>query len=145
MPVILCFENSENFDKDSWLLLRYVCQLLTIPIVITSNPILFGHAFDHLPHVTPTTVSGRMVLGPLDRPVIEQCLCSALKVLAIESAVLDIIIEKSLGNPMFAVKLARAMVESNSCVIEAATLTLRSQEEYVCVASLLMVRRGDPN
>jgi GMP synthase PP-ATPase subunit len=50
---------------------------------------------------------------------------------AVDSDVMDIIIEKSLGNPMFAVKLARAMLETNVCAIEDSRLVLKSSEQYV--------------
>jgi predicted ATPase len=45
--------------------------------------------------------------------------------------VLDIIVEKARGNPLFSIEMGAALVESDAIEIKNKTITLKSAERYL--------------
>ena len=148
-------QHTQYFDKDSWLLLRYVCRMLpNLHVVVASVPLSPGHALDHLLPATNDTLSGRMILAPLPEKIISQVrapccctakeewlvwglligsmqlVCSAMKVKLLDAGTKKIIMEKSRGNAMFAIKIAKEMQKVGAVAVSGTLLKLTDQKLY---------------
>ena len=121
-PLLLALDDAHWFDSASWAVARRVADAPDgLAIVVTTRPAGGGgdpHPADQLDGVD------RMDLGSLPPAEILDLVRRRLGVNGLPQAVVDLVLQRSEGNPFFAIEIATALVDGGALVVEERTCRL---------------------
>lgn len=109
---VLILEDLHSLDSASWALLQQICQHLPrMLLVLTTRPVV--DAEGSYQSLISLAYLQHLRLSPLSQSVVKELVCQLLNVQSVEGSVLQVIQEKTQGNPFFTEQLVLSLRDSN--------------------------------
>ena len=109
LPLLLVIKDTQWLDSASWSLLAHVRKAVPNLTVALGARLATGIAHEEIDAFLAATGATRIVLGPLPRDELRTILCDQLGVDSLPDSVLDLVVERTDGNPFFSEELICAL------------------------------------
>ena len=113
LPLLLVIKDAQWLDSASWSLLGHVRKAVPSLTVALGARLAADIAHEEIDGFIAATGASRIVLGPLARPEVRTILCDQLSVDSVPDSVLDLVVERTDGNPFFSEELICALRDGN--------------------------------